>query len=192
MVQKSSKNNRMNKTFNASCGIIAFLIIFSSCSTSKKLNEQLLIGSWNRNKIVSILPKTSSENYSAVLDSLGVPAEVTASKNEADRKVVLVQGRSEKSSSASDKEDQLNKLQSLFPDFKDVIEFKADKTCTIVARKGTANGTWDLNGKGNLITLNIQNVATPVTLSLVKIDASTLEIVDHFPSSDVQIGYLKK
>jgi hypothetical protein len=151
-----------------------------------------LIGSWSRNKIVSIIPKASSENYASILDSLGLPSEVSVGNNEADRKVVIIQGRTEKSLNATETEEKLLKLQTLFPDFKDVMVFNSDKTFNISSQKNKIDGNWKMNGKGNTITLYIQGVSAPKTLTLLKIDSKFLEVVDHFPTSDVQIGYQKK
>ncbi|HZX63589.1 MAG TPA: hypothetical protein VFE66_10285 [Bacteroidales bacterium] len=173
-------------------GLIVLLIFFTACSASKKINEKLIVGNWNRDKIVSILPTAGSENYSAILDSLGVPFEVSALQNEAgNRKIVLVTGKSDKLLSDSEKEEKFAMLQSIFPDFKNTIEFKTDKKIIISTQKTLINGTWKMNGNGNKITLSIQDVSAPMILTLVKINSTTMEIVDHFPNSDFQMLYKK-
>jgi hypothetical protein len=192
MTQKNDALTRIIKSLAYQFGIFTLLFYLTSCSASKKINEDLLIGSWTRNKIVSIIPKASAENYASVLDSLGLPSEVSVGNNEADRKVVIIQGRTEKSLTAAETEEKLLKLQTLFPDFKDVMVFNSDKTFNISAQKNKIDGNWKMNGKGNTITLYIQGVSAPKTLTLLNIDSKFLEVVDHFPTSDVQIGYQKK
>ena len=192
MTQKNDALTRVIKSLAYQFGIFTLLFYLTSCSASKKINEDLLIGSWSRNKIVSIIPKASSENYASILDSLGLPSEVSVGSNEADRKVVIIQGRTEKSLTAAETEEKLLKLQTLFPDFKDVMVFNADKTFNISTQKSKIDGNWKMNGKGNAIALYIQGVSAPKTLTLLKIDSKFLEVVDHFPTSDVQIGYQKK
>jgi len=192
MIQKNDALTRILKSFAYQFGIFTLLFYLTSCSASKKINEDLLIGSWSRNKIISIIPKTSAENYAAILDSLGLPSEVSVGNNEADRKVVIIQGRTEKSLTAAETEEKLLKLQTLFPDFKDIMVFNPDKTFNISTQKSRIDGNWKMNGKGNTITLIMQDASASRTLTLLNIDAKFLEIIDHFPTSDVQIGYQKK
>jgi hypothetical protein len=173
-------------------GLIIFLIFFTSCSVSKKINEKLIVGKWNQDKIVSILPTAGSENYSAILDSLGLPFEVAVAPNEPKGKIVLLTGRSEKLLSDSEKEEKLARLQSSLPDFKNTLEFKTHKKISISTQKSLINGTWKMNRKGDKIKLSIQDASSPMILTLVKIDSKTMEIVDHFPNCDFQIRYQKK
>lgn len=62
---------------------------------------------------------------------------------------------------------------------------------SISTQKTLINGTWKMNGNGNKITLSIQDVSAPMILTLVKINSTTMEIVDHFPNSDFQMLYKK-
>lgn len=188
---KNVKNTKTMKLSGVPSGLIVLLIFFTACSASKKINEKLIVGKWNRDKIVSILPTAGSENYSAILDSLGLPFELAVTPNKPKGKIVLVTGRSEKLLSDSEKEEKLAKLQSFFPDFKNTLEFKPDKKISISTQKNLINGTWKMNGNGNKITLSIQDVSAPMILTLVKINSTTMEIVDHFPNSDFQILYKK-
>ena len=193
MIQQTVKNTKTTKLFGVPSGLIVLLIFFTSCSASKKINEKLIIGNWNRNKIISLSTTAGSDNYEVFSEALGLPLTGNVSKSESSKKVELDMEKIEQfSNSDLAKEEKFVKFKSIFPDFKNTIEFKADKKVIISTQKTMMNGTWKMNGKGDKIKLSIQDVSAPMRLTLLKIDSTTMEIVDHFPNSDFQILYQKK
>ena len=166
---------------------------FSSCSTSShvNVNEKLIVGTWKGEKLLKYTSSSpASQEYLNAANPQEEPEEYMAedslSKRKMNRPPVHLQSVEEAALAGN-----LSTFSVFMPDFKNTMEFKADKTATLTSPKSTFTGTWKINGKGNKVTFIPGDKKNKIILGLNKIDSVSMEAADYLPQGTVLMLYKK-
>jgi len=172
------------KTYRFIFLAIIGISFFSSCTVSH-VNENLIIGDWKMGKIQSFIVDkklagdtvyTASNKLRLGLDSANISVNEKASLLE------FKQGFKAKGNS---------KPVSVLTDMKNEMNFKPDKTVTILLKSGSLNGTWKMNGKGNKIVVKDALTKKKSTINIFDLDLSKLIICEQLPTGNLTILYKK-
>lgn len=160
------------------------IFFFWSCTVSH-VNETLIIGTWTNGKIKSfIVNKKFAEDTTFTVSNklrLGLdPAHITANE-----KTSLQEFKNGVKASGS------FKPGSIMSNVKTEMNFKPDKTVTLLYRKGKIDGTWKMNSKGNKIIVKDTVTKEKLTINIAEINPSKLIIYEPVPIGDLMITFSK-
>ena len=172
----------MRKYINALV-FVAGLAFLASCSTS--INEKLIVGKWNREKINSFQKHADPKIVSQSKTSGKAGPVVTPAIDPGDSTGIIAFQKS----TAGASPDELRKMKNQIGKG---MEFHADKTAIMNLNKSVIEGKWKMNSKGDKITITDSKSNETQKLNLVKIDSLRFVISVEISEGILQVGYIKQ
>jgi hypothetical protein len=153
------------KTVSHLLFLLSCIIIISSCSSLKNTNKKMVTGSWKNALYATMDPGQEKEEKPAGAE------KITASdENPSD---VPEKGANGQGNNIS-------------------LEFRTDKTATIINTGKTLNGTWKLDQTGNIILFTENTTDTVIKLQLVRVNSVAMGLLEQSTQGDIVVRYFRE
>jgi len=133
-----------------------------------------VVGSWKLGKLVSVAEITDTVELKTI----------AAQRSSSD-----LSGRDLKTVMVDADKGNFSKFASLFPDIKNVMEFKADNTASLTINGKPISGTWKMNK--NSIVFTESGKTKTMKISIAKVDNNTLLIDEKTRIGSIRLLYNK-
>jgi hypothetical protein len=172
------------KTYRFILSTIIGIAFFSSCTVSH-VNENLILGKWKNGKLKSFIVDKKFAGDTAYTTSNKLRLGLDSANLLANEKASLLEFKQ------STRTERDVKPTGGPPNIKTEMTFKKDKTVSILLKKGSIEGTWKMNGKGNKVIIMESATKKKSTINIANIDLANLVIYEKYPAGKLTIVYSK-
>jgi len=157
------------KRFKFNILLILLSIFLFSCTTSK----DPVVGTWECFKIIPFQePLQTGTTAPKLMDDASVKFDEKGAIPSTDPVI--------------------QQLLAIYPDIKNTIKIKGNKTATLISRSKNISGTWEMNSTANALDIKLKKTKKVIQLKFTDPKQERLSLNEKFNYGEFEVHYQKK